>query len=392
MDTTNTSRYFEKRILLIDGGSRQVLPMIKGFHNLGCTVTVYCNSKLDVGYVYKYTDNAILRKFDTSDKEASSNSIISEIKTRNYDVVIPMNDFAALILAENKEELSQYAIIYVNDWDIYRMAYDKINTMKVCMENNIPCPKTAIIRNIDEIDYAEWKFPLVIKPRSSYGANGFNIVNTPTELSAHFSQTEKKFGPSLVQEYIEQDNKQYQVEMIMDDYGNCKTIVIMDKVRWYPINGGSSTMNVAIHDNEIKNSCIELLRKIKWHGYASLDLIRDSKDGKAKILEINPRINGTAKLCFALGIDLSKMILDDCFGNEITEFPDYNDGICLRYFHMDLLWFFKSKNRFKAKPSWFSFKNTVDEIFGFDDLKPAIVYSITAFKKLINDKNKRGIN
>ena len=65
--------------------------------------------------------------------------------------------------------------------------------------------------------------------------------------------------------------------------------------------------------------------------------------------------------------------------------------ICL-YFHMDLLWFFKSKNRFKAKPSWFSFKNTVDEIFGFDDLKPAIVYSITAFKKLINDKNKRGIN
>ena len=58
MDTTNTSHYFGKRILLIDGGSRQVLPMIKGFHNLGCTVTVYCNSKLDVGYVYKYIYNS----------------------------------------------------------------------------------------------------------------------------------------------------------------------------------------------------------------------------------------------------------------------------------------------------------------------------------------------
>ena len=41
--------YKGKRILLIDGGSQQVLPLIKAFRDLGCDVTVYCGSKLDVG-------------------------------------------------------------------------------------------------------------------------------------------------------------------------------------------------------------------------------------------------------------------------------------------------------------------------------------------------------
>lgn len=383
--------YARKRILLIDGGSRQVLPMIKGFHNLGCYVTVYCNSKLDVGYVYKYSSCKIKRTFDPLNVEKTTEEITREIQTGKYDLVIPMNDFAAFILSKNKSNLCRYAKIYVNDWDVYELAYDKMKTMRICMENQIPCPRTALIDTLSSFDDSEWRYPLAIKPRSSYGANGFSVVGNYNELVQHFEQTEKKFGPSLIQEYIEQNDKQYQVEIMMTPNGECKACVVMDKVRWYPLNGGSSTMNISIHDEEIKQNCIKLLQKIHWHGYASLDLIRDKRDGKAKILEINPRINGTAKICFALGIDLCHMILEECFSNKITEYLQYEDGFGLRYFHMDCLWFLKSKNRFKASPSWFRWKNTVDEIIELDDLKPAIVYSITAFKKLIADKKKRGI-
>lgn len=130
--------YSGKNILLLDGGARQVLAMIEGFHRLGCTVSVYCSSKLDVGYVSKYRDYAILRKFDLSDEEGIEKDIIDEISTGKYDLVVPMTDFPANILAKNKFFLEQYAHIYVNDPEIYKFACDKLNTMQVCMENNIP--------------------------------------------------------------------------------------------------------------------------------------------------------------------------------------------------------------------------------------------------------------
>ena len=133
------------------------------------------------------------------------------------------------------------------------------------------------------------------------------------------------------------------------------------------------------------------MKQIGWKGYASLDVIRDPRDGVAKIMEINPRMNGTAKICFAAGVDLCKSILQDAFGSVVDDQNSYRDGVRLRYFHMDLLWFLKSKDRFKTQPSWFSNRDTVDEIFEWCDLRPALYYSLTAFSKLLDDKDARSI-
>lgn len=385
------SDYNGKKVLLIDGGSRQVLPMIKGFHAHGCEVTVLCSSKLDVGYVYRYTDKRVMGVFDPHRMEETSDSIRAAIRNGSFDIVVPMNDFAAKILSTYKKELSQHAFIYVNDPEIFDLAIDKQKTMEICMENGIPAPRTAIFEDISQFEDSGWTYPLVIKPRSGYGANGFATVENREELIKLFSLTEKKFGASLIQEYIPQTGHQYQVEMVMDKDGECKSFVLMDKLRWYPVNGGSSTLNITMKDDKIKADCIHLLKQLKWKGYASLDLIRDPRDNVAKILEINPRINGTAKICFCAGVDLALQLLQEAFDEEITEFPDYKEGLYLRYIHMDVLWLLKSKNRFSQKPSWFSFKNTVDEIFSWEDLRPFFVYSITAVKKLFNDKAKRSV-
>ena len=379
------------RVLLIDGGARQCLPLIKEFHKKGCEVSILCASKMDVGYYYKYTDRRVLASIDLHDESVSYKAILKEVSSGYYDLVIPMVDFFATILSKHKEELSKYAKIYVNDWNIYERAIDKLQTMRVCMEESIPCPRTAIIGSIDNFNDEGWHYPIVIKPRTSYGAKGFNTANNREELTSHFKLTEAKFGPSLIQEYIPQNDKQYQVEMLMDDKGECKAFVLMDKVRWYPITGGSSTLNVTLHDDIIKDSCVNLMKSIGWKGYASLDVIRDPRDGIAKIMEINPRMNGTAKICFAAGVDLCKLILQDAFSDSVDDQSWYKDGVRLRYFHMDLLWFLKSKERFKTKPSWFSVKNTVDEIFAWDDLRPAFFYTLTSFSKLIHDKENRNI-
>lgn len=385
------SCYRNKHVLIIDGGSRQSLPMIRGFFNLGCIVSVFCSSKLDLGYCSKFAHNRIIGIINQYDEHQTLKSIIETLACNHYDLVIPTNDIIATILSKNKKDLSQFATIYVNDWETYHKAYDKLQTMKKCMENDIPCPKTAEINSISDFDETNFNYPLVVKPRSSFGARGFNVVNNRKEMIECFNRTEAKFGPSLIQEFIPQNDKQYQVELLIDKDHNCKAFLLMEKVRWYPVNGGSSTMNITIHDETIKKDCLKLMKLLNWRGYASLDLIRDSRDGLAKIMEINPRLNGTAKICFASGINLCKLILQDAFNDEVDEMLNYSDGIRLRYFHMDVLWFLRSPLRFKTCPSWFDFSNTVDEIIDVKDIRPAIVYSFVSIKKLFADKKNRSV-
>jgi predicted ATP-grasp superfamily ATP-dependent carboligase len=111
---------------------------MRALYELGCHVTTYNKSKLDVGYASRFPQRKLVDFWDRNDEEKSLNALRKVLKSDKYDVVIPLTDFSASLLSKNKEELSKYAGIATNDWDIFKMASDKQNTMIACMENNIP--------------------------------------------------------------------------------------------------------------------------------------------------------------------------------------------------------------------------------------------------------------
>lgn len=387
------NRFKSKKVLLIDGSSKQILPFMKALHELGCVVATYNSSKLDVGYTSKYANKRILAYFNPEDEEGTYKAIKEEItKKSEYDVVVPANDFTAIILSKHKEELERHAKIMVNDWEIFELASDKLKTMRICMENNIPCPYTFILENPRDIERKKLMFPLVIKPRTSHSAQGFEVIKSLNEFDERLPQIIKEYGPVVIQDYIPHAGKQYQAEMVVDKYGNLKSCVIMDKLRWYPLDGGSSTLNVTIHDEKIKEICKNLMKATKWRGYAEIDFIQDPRDNSIKVMEINPRLNRTFKICFESGVNIGKQMMCDIFDYPVPEYMNYTDNVYIRFFHMDLLWFFASKERFRSNPSFFSFRNTKDLVFSWGDLKPFLTFSIqSAFELRHKMKIKKEI-
>lgn len=379
-----------QHILLIEGRARQVLPMSKALRELGCEVTTYNGSKLDPGYASKYPHRKLLAYFDAHDPEGSFKAIMAELKRYHYDLVIPMNDDVAIILAQNKQELEKYTTIHVNDWDLFTMASDKLKTMKTCMDNNLPCPKTFL--NIEEFkeNTRLVKYPIVCKPRTGCAAVGFHVSENEQDLVDYTLKAEGKFGKMLIQEYIPQDGLQYKCEMFIDRNGELKGVCVFAKVRWYPVNGGSSTLNETVNCPDIVANCKKLLEAIGWKGYADIDLIEDTRDGKIKIMEINPRITGSVKICFEAGVNFAKLIVDDFLKKDVKPQFEVSHKF-LRYMHTDVLWFLKSPNRFKCKPSWFSFKNTTDQIFSWSDLWVFFAFTLQGFAKLGKDKEKRSL-
>lgn len=382
--------YKDIKVLLIEGRARQVLPMAKSLRSLGCEVTTYNASKLDPGYASKYPHRKLLAYYNIHDPKVFYDAIHAELASYHYDLVIPMNDDVAIILSQHKEDLKDLATIAVEDWSTFQMASDKLKTMLVCMQHDIPCPLSFTDKEDFLLNRGKVKYPIVVKPRTGCAAVGFHVSDNESDLLEYYDKAEPKYGKMLIQEYIPQDGLQYKCEMYIDRDGEMKGACVFAKVRWYPIDGGSSTLNETVERPDIIEDCYKLLREIGWHGYADIDLIEDTRDGKAKVMEINPRITGSVKICFESGVNFSQLIVDDFLGKDLI--PQFKvQHKYLRYMHTDVLWFLKSPNRFKCKPSWFSFRNTTDQIFSWSDLWVFFAFTLQGFAKIKNDKKKRAV-
>ncbi len=373
------------RVLVLEGYAKQCLPLIREFRKLGCEVSALCSSRLDVAYASRYTNHKIRGICNREDEEGTTNQIRELLKTGKYDVVIPTVDFSAYILSKNKEEFSRYCRVLANDLNTYEIAGNKNKTMEVCMSNSIPCPKTLLgVTSIEDVTESDLEYPIVVKPKTGYGAIGFKIVQSKGELISLFKNPHYSLIDYVFQEYIPQTGLQYECAMFVDDENNIKTSVVFSKNRWFPINGGSSTLNITVERPDIIDSCAKLLKLINWRGPADIDLIQDPRDDTAKIMEINPRVSGSVKITFLAGVNQAKQMLELAYNSEVTEYPSYLVDRRLRCSQTDFMWFLKSPNRFKTKPSYFNRRHTKDQTFSWSDPIPWFAFTIQkmlAYKK-----------
>lgn len=380
------------RVLLMESSSRAALPMAKGFRKLGCEVTTVAESKMAVGILTKYSNNKIVIPEIESNEKIAEVEYLKLIATGNYDLVVPLSDFSATIASKHKKEWSLYGPkIAVNDWEVFEKIIDKSKTMLICEKNNIPSPKTLFTNNpIEEIKKGTISFPVVIKPKTGIGSIGFNIVHNEETLIKVLNDCNQSNGPLLVQEYIEQDgNPQYGAELFRDRDGIVRFALVAKVTRWYPVDGGSRLCSISIHDDEIVNNCIRLLDALDWNGYANIDLVWDSKESEAKILEINGRTGASVKLDFLSGVDVCRLIIENEFGLKVTNYSTYKEGKAISCFLVDCLWFLKSKDRFKSKPSWFARWKYKDVIFSWGDILPSFGFFFLSLKNFKKEMKKR---
>ncbi len=378
------------RVLLLEGFARQNMALMPALKKLGCHLTTYNASRLDVGYASKYPDVKLIRFWDRSDEAASFRAMMEVLREGHYDVVIPMTDFSATLLSNHIDEVRPLTCPAVNPPEAFRRAADKQETMRACEEAGVPCPHTLYdMASADAILEAGMPFPFIIKPRVGYGSIGFHVIRDEAQLRSVFDDAVRRFGPMVVQDYIPQTGTQYKCEVFLDENGEAKSACVFDKTRWYPVDGGSTCCSTSVHRPDIAADSIRLLKAIGWRGYGDVDLIEDPRDGVCRVMEINPRITASVKVCFAAGVDFARQVVELATNRPVTAYEDYRAGIRLRYMQTDLLWFLQSPNRFHAKPGWFDFRHTTDQIFNPRDPWPWFTYTIQGMRKRKAEMEKR---
>jgi hypothetical protein len=93
----------------------------------------------------------------------------------------------------------------------------------------------------------------------------------------------------------------------------------------------------------------------------------------------------------AAGLEFPYLMYRMALGLPVEPQLTYRKGLYLRYFLSDCVWFLRSPDRFKARPSffWFFGRNLKYEIFSWADPAPTLAFFLYFFLRLLNPKERR---
>lgn len=344
------------KVLLLEGDYTQALPTAETLHKNGFEVHSFCSDKFSYGYNTRYVDYKVICGCDTMSEKDYLAFVINYIVEHKIDTIIPIDDSTALIMSKYQEELSKVVKFISPSYGSFILGYDKNQLMKICSDFGFPHPKTLSLPDTISVNWCceSSFFPAIIKPNITSGGRGMTVVNSLPELKLVYPQIFQEFGACHLQEYIMPGGKQIKVQIYVDKNTNLVCSSVIHKQRFYPEKGGSSCCNITINNEKLVELCYQVLKVLKWRGFADFDLIEDPKDGELKIMELNPRLPACIKSAVKSGVDYGLIIANDALGLPLPTIK-YTPGKSLRHLGFDTLWFFYSKNRFKTTPNWFRF-------------------------------------
>ncbi len=358
------------RVLVMDGGGKQTLAMVRGLKELGCHVTVLCSSKLDTCYVSNKPDEKILNPNLPERNEETLRFLLDLVATGKYDALMPIGELSTNFVTGHEAEFTKYVKLACAPRETYIKAFNKQTTFDQAMESGIPCPYTRHSAQPIEEYLEKCRFPIIIKPRQGLGSIGFHKFEKKEDFWPYMNERGLDPDDYVVQEFVTFENR-IGTNLFVDQKGNICTSYAVDVLRWFPIDAGAGVLIVTIDAHEVLQYAGKLLQDLGWKGFANVAFMVDKETGEPRLLEINGRIPASVKMAYMCGCNVSRQMLEMTYGEDVIRYPE-NDrfGMYIRHLDTDIAWFLKSPNRFRTKPSWFSWKNTQEILYSRDDKRP----------------------
>jgi predicted ATP-grasp superfamily ATP-dependent carboligase len=366
------------KTVLIVGGGLQAVSAARSLHDAGFRTGLWAppgdyslsSKALDFRGYGRYNDGIT--------------PLLSFIRDNKVDVAIPMSDVYASMLSENRENISETTgcVAAVPGFQQLELAADKLRLMDLCARKGFPHPRTLEGDAVNADTVRALSFPVLVKPNHSVGARGIVKVTDPAKLVDKVAEVTAKYGSCHVQEFIEGGRPYFNVMVYRDVSGKCVNHAVLEIIRYYPLQGGSSSMCRTVEAPELVELAMKVLNEIGYVGFADFDILQ-TVDGEPRIIEINPRVPASLRGAAVSGVNFPALIARDALGLPLESFT-YSPGKTLRYLGLDMMWFMSSPDRFKSRPNWFRFwgKDIYYQEGGFRDWKPMVRSLLANFNKI----------
>ncbi|MFW5891178.1 MAG: ATP-grasp domain-containing protein [bacterium] len=343
------------KILITDAHHRKVLAAVRSLGTKNIEIIAASNRKINPSRMSKHCDSFIVYPDPAKKPDKFIEFLVDYLKGKKVDLLLPMDDVTVELISENLNSFNDIKIP-IPDYNTFMKARDKSLTIKKAIENNIPAPNTYFINNLTEVKNFkdEIEYPTVIKPRVSSGSRGITYINSKEELIEKYNLVHREFKFPMLQEYIPQTGRKFQVLLLIDKNKNILASTVQELLRQFPVGGGPGTLWKTIDDKELEELSIKLIKSLDWYGIACVEFITDPRTGEPKLMEINPRFWGTLNLSLKVGVNFPELLIKMEMGEEIK--PVINESFeeyCQWLLPGDFFNFVFNKDRFNQTINYF---------------------------------------
>ena len=284
--------------------------------------------------------------------------------------VFPTHDEHLNSLARHKDELGDRFRYPFPDWDVLEPLQSKRHQIEVAESLGLAAPRTLHPRSLGEAREAarEIGYPVLVKPSDNilfkrlYRRQAF-LVEVPGDLDAAYEKAEP-YEPML-QEFIPGgDEFLWMLGAAIAADGEVLATFSGRKLRQTRTNMGSARVGEALWDEEVVDSGLALLAALKFHGVAQVEWKRDPRDGRLKLIEVNPRLWQWHGLTGACGADVTLAAYWDLVGDRRP--PKTTEG-CHKRWAISMM---HGQSAAFRRPPY------IDGVFAADDPKPALVNAV----------------
>jgi len=225
------------------------------------------------------------------------------IKKEKPDVIIPFGGIKQISF--HKDEITKYVQTLVPDYESFCTAYDKKKTHQICNEVGVVMPKRFTDVEANYLLKNGKNIKLVIKPDYDIGgARGLSFVSNIEELDLAKKNIQNNLGNYVIEEFIPGASRTRTIQLLFDKNNKVAAHFILKKIHQWPITGGNTAYAESTHEWELVEFVMPFFKKCPWEGPVGVQLIIDERDGKPKLIEINPRFTGSLAFAIQCGVNL----------------------------------------------------------------------------------------
>jgi predicted ATP-grasp superfamily ATP-dependent carboligase len=333
---------------VIDVGWVNGLAAIRSLGRAGIRVLAVDHRPSALGFRSRYAEQRI-----SPDPHTDEPGFVEFIRGLGDVVAFPTHDEGLNVVARHLGELSVRAPFPA--WDVLERVQSKHSQLEQAAAAGVDIPVMD-----------PGTFPVIVKPDRSvefkrkYRRQGFRC-NTAAELEEAYARTEE-FG-AIVQELVPGgDDTLYTVGSYLTRDGRALGVFCGRKLRQTPRGIGTCRVGEAVWEQEAVDAALRLLGAFEYHGLSQVEFKRDPRDGRFKLMEINPRLWQWHGLATACGVDLPRIAYADLVGDSPPAAE--MDGLGKRW----AITLLPGERPAPQRPPY------VDAVFARDDPKPAVVH------------------
>lgn len=323
-----------KKILLL-GGSRYLLPVIKSAHELGLYV-ITCDYLPD-NIAHKYSDEYV--NVSIIDKEA----VLEAAKKLEIDGIMSFATDPGVVTAAYVAE--KLGLPYGGSYESVSILQDKGRFRSFLTEHNFNVPHAKSYKNLEDAlrdtDFFTW--PVIVKPVDSAGSKGVTRVDDKNELrkAIEYALDFSHCDQFIIEDFIEKkgcssDTDSFSIDgkLVATTFSSQRFDVQSDNPYAPMAYSWPSTFSRE-HEDELTSEIQRLLTLLDMQSSIYNIETREGVDGKAYIMEVSPRGGGnrlSEMIRYASGVDMIKAAVQAAVGLPIdkVEQPQY-DGSWAEY-------------------------------------------------------------